>query len=48
MPPNLIFDNDIIAGDCFFVGDDYKNSGFKSLTNEQIKEIEETIKDRSV
>ena len=48
MPPNLIFDNDIIAGDCFFVGDDYKNSGFKSLTNEQIKEIEEVIKDKSV
>lgn len=39
MKPNLIFDYDYIAGDCFAVGDDYKNAGFKSLTEEQIKEF---------
>ena len=39
MKPNLIFDYDYIAGNCFAVGDDYKNAGFKSLTEEQIKEF---------
>lgn len=48
MPPNLIFDYDYIAGDCFFVGDDYKNGDFKSLTDKQIKEVEEIIKERNV
>ena len=48
MPPNLIFDYDYIAGDCFFVGDDYENGDFKSLTNKQIKEVEEIIKERNV
>ena len=44
--PNLIFPYDYIAGDCFFVGDDYKNGDFKSLTNEQITEIKELCKKR--
>ena len=44
--PNLIFPYDYIAGDCFFVGDDYKNGDFKSLTNEQIIEIKELCKKR--
>ncbi len=39
MKPNLIFDYDYIAGNCFAIGDDYKNAGFKSLTEEQIKEF---------
>lgn len=47
MPPNLLFDYDYIAGDCFFVGDDYKNGDFKSLTDKQIKEVEEMIKERN-
>lgn len=37
LEPNLIFDFDYIAGDCFVVGDDYKNGSFKSLTEEQIE-----------
>lgn len=37
LAPNLIFDFDYIAGDCFVVGDDYKNGSFKSLTEEQIE-----------
>ena len=44
--PNLIFDYDYIAGDCFFVGDDYENGDFKSLTDEQIEEIKDLCKER--
>jgi len=39
MKANLIFDYDYIAGNCLAVGDDYKNAGFKSLTEEQIEEF---------
>lgn len=39
--PNLVFEFDYIAGDCFFIGDDYENSDFKSLTDEQIEEVKE-------
>lgn len=42
--PNLIFPYDYIAGDCFFIGDDYKNGDFRSLTDEQITEIKELCK----
>lgn len=44
MLPNLLFDYDFIAGDCFFVGDDYKNGNFKSLTDEQIEKLKKVIK----
>ena len=37
--PNLVFDYDYIAGDCFFIGDDFENEGFKSLTDEQVREV---------
>ena len=47
MKPNILFDYDYIAGNCFFVGDDYKNAGFKSLTDEQIKAIKEMLKEKS-
>lgn len=46
MQPNLLFDYDYIAGNCFFVGDDFENSGFKSLTDEQIEKLKEIIKER--
>lgn len=46
--PNLIFPYDYIAGDCFFVSDDYENGDFKSLTDEQIEEIKQLCKQRSV
>ena len=41
LPPNLMFEFDYIAGDCFFIGDDYENGDFKSLIDEQIEEIKE-------
>lgn len=46
LDPNLLFDYDYIAGDCFFIGDDYKNGDFKSLTDEQIEEVKEICKNR--
>lgn len=46
LPPNLLFDYDYIAGDCFFIGDDFENGDFKSLTDEQIIEIKELCKER--
>ena len=48
LPPNLLFDNDYIAGDCYFIGDDYKNGDFKSLTDEQIGEVKELCKKREI
>ena len=44
--PNLVFDYDYIAGDCIFVGDDYENGDFKSLTDDQIDEIKDLCKER--
>lgn len=44
---NIVFDYDYIAGDCFVVGDDYENSDFKSLTNEQIEELSKDLDKRS-
>lgn len=46
LEPNLLFDYDYIAGDCFFIGDDYENGDFKSLTDEQIEEVKEICKNR--
>ncbi len=45
--PNVIFDFDYIAGDCFVVGDDYENGDFKSLTNEQIEIAKADLTKRS-
>ena len=47
LPPNLIFDYDYIVGDCFLVGDDYENADFRSLTDEEIKEYTEKLKQKS-
>ena len=44
--PNLVFDYDYIVGDCFFIGDDFENEGFKSLTDEQVKEVFDICKKR--
>ena len=46
MPPNLIFDYDYIAGNCFFIGDDYLKGSFKSLSDEQIEEVKEICNQR--
>ena len=48
LPPNLLFDYDYIAGDCFFIGDDYENGDFKSLTDEQIEEVKEICRKRKL
>lgn len=48
MKANILFDNDCIAGNCFFVGDDYENASFKDLTDKQVKEIKEMLEQRSV
>ena len=46
--PNLMFDFDYIAGDCFFVGDDYENGDFKSLTDDQINEVYDICNTREI
>lgn len=46
-PPNLKFDYDYIAGDCFLVGDDFENADFRSLTDEEIEKYTEDFKNRS-
>lgn len=44
MNPNITLFYDYIAGDCFFIGDDFENAGYKSLTDEEIDNIEAFIK----
>jgi|GEM_PF-942483 hypothetical protein len=46
--PNLDFGYDYIAGNCFVVGDDFENAGFKSVSEEKIEEIKQDLKDRSI
>ena len=44
MDPNLTLFYDYIAGDCFFIGDDFEHAGYKSLTDEEIEKIKDFIK----
>ena len=46
--PNLQFDYDYIAGNCFIVGDDYENSGFKSIEESQVEDIKKDLEDRTI
>ena len=48
MPANLVFGNDYIAGNCFVVGDDFENEGFKSLTVDEIRTARKDLLNRSV
>lgn len=48
MKPNIQFDYDYIAGDCFFVGDDFENAGFKDLTDNQIEEVRKMLEEKSI
>ena len=48
LKPNLQFDYDYIAGNCFIVGDDYENSGFKSIEDNQIEDIKKDLEDRTI
>lgn len=45
--PNLMFENDFIAGDCFFVKDT-ENGDFSSLVEEDIIKIKRDISKRSI
>ena len=46
MHPNLDFTYDYIAGNCFVVGDDFENAGFRSLTDEEIKNANNDLSKR--
>lgn len=48
LPPNTVFDMDYIAGDYLVVGNDFENADFKSLTDEQIKNVTPIINDKSI
>lgn len=48
LKPNLQFDYDYIAGNCFVVGDDFENSGFKSVEENQIEGIKKDLEDRTI
>lgn len=48
LPPNLAFDYDYIAGDCFFVGDDYDKGDYKDLTDKQVEDLREMIREREI
>ena len=48
LKPNLHFDYDYIAGNCFIVGDDYENSGFKSVEENQIEDIKKDLENRTI
>lgn len=48
MKPNLKFDYDYIAGNCFIIGDDWENEGFKSIPEDKIEEIIKDLKERTI
>ncbi len=48
LKPNLQFDYDYIAGNCFVIGDDFENAGFKSVEENQIDSIKKDLEERSI
>ena len=48
LPPNLVFESDYIAGNCFIIGDDYENGDFKSLTLDEIEKYKKDIDSKSM
>lgn len=48
LKPNLKFEYDTIVGDCFFIGDDFENAGFRSLSDEEIEEVKDLLEKVSV
>lgn len=46
MHTNLDFTYDYIAGNCFVVGDDFENAGFRFLTDEEIKNANNDLSKR--
>lgn len=47
LEPNVAFEYDYIAGDCFVIGDNYENGDFKSLTPEEIDKSKYDLSRRS-
>lgn len=47
LKPNVIFDFDYIAGNCFIVGDDYEHGDFRSLTEDEIFRYSRELVNRS-
>ena len=47
LKPNVVFENDYIAGDFFVVAEDYENADFKSIKDEQVEEIIEDLEERT-
>ena len=48
LKPNIQFDYDYIAGNCFIVGDDFENAGFKSIEENQIEDIKKDLENRTI
>lgn len=48
LEPNLQFDYDTIVGNCFVIGDDFENAGFKSVDDSIINEVIQDLKARSI
>lgn len=48
LKPNIQLDYDYIAGNCFIVGDDFENAGFKSVKEDQIEDIKKDLEDKSI
>ena len=48
LKPNIQFDYDYIAGNCFIIGDDYENGDFKSVEESQIEDIKKDLEDRTI
>ena len=46
--PNINFGYDYIAGNCFVIGDDFENAGFKSVEESQIEDIKKDLEDRTI
>lgn len=46
--PNVIFPEDVIAGNFFVAGDDYENADFKNLTTKQIEDLKKDLINKSV
>lgn len=48
LKPNIDIGYDYIAGNCFVVGDDFENAGFKSVTDEQVEILKDSLKMRAI
>lgn len=47
LEPNIDIGYDYIVGNCFVIGDDWENEGFKSVPKDKITEIKQDLKERA-